>query len=286
MTTKAKRLLRKVVIIMNYAYNVSGKDRKKLVNIIAETISETANYANAPTYNFHIGEFTVTREGILEVGNVDEEQINSVIAALNEAGFDYENSDIISISYPLEGFSDEALQNLEKLIASKATLIKKALEIDELPIEVSENEIAFPWFKVDENTHAYSQFISQLCKTSKSKKRVTATAPESFENEKFTMRVWLIGLGLVGKEYSVCRKLLMQNLSGNSSWRFTEPQNGESKPRRERVHKEVVSVRFTPEILEQLAELAKHSNMSRNQLIESVVCEYVQAEFTAITESE
>ena len=276
---------------MKIAYNVSGKDRKKLVNIIAKTISETANYSNAPTYAFTIGAFTVTREGVLEVGNADEEQINAVIAALTEAGFDYENSDIISISYPLEDFTDEALQNLEKLIASKAPLIKKALEVDELPIEVGESEIAFPWFKADENAesiHAYSQFISQLCSTAKSKKRVTATAPETFENEKFTIRVWLIGLGLVGKEYSLCRKLLMRNLSGNSSWRFTEPQNGESKRSRQgvRVHKEVVSVRFTPETLEQLAELARHSNMSRNQLIESVVCEYVQAEYTTETAEE
>jgi len=44
------------------------------------------------------------------------------------------------------------------------------------------------------------------------------------------------------------------------------------------VQKEVVSVRFTAEILEKLAELASQSNMSRNQLIESVVCEYVQTE--------
>jgi predicted transcriptional regulator len=42
------------------------------------------------------------------------------------------------------------------------------------------------------------------------------------------------------------------------------------------VQKEVVSVRFTPEMLEKLAEVASQSNMSRNQVIESVVCEYVQ----------
>jgi predicted transcriptional regulator len=40
-------------------------------------------------------------------------------------------------------------------------------------------------------------------------------------------------------------------------------------------------VRFTPEMLNKIAELAQQSNMSRNALIESVVCEYVQAE-TAI----
>jgi len=87
------------------------------------------------------------------------------------------------------------------------------------------------------------------------------------------MRVFCIGLGLVGKEYALCRKLLMNNLEGNSSWRHSEP-----KPRKERVYKEIVSVRFTPDTLAKLAELASQSNMSRNAFIESVVCEYVQGE--------
>jgi hypothetical protein len=48
--------------------------------------------------------------------------------------------------------------------------------------------------------------------------------PETFENEKFTMRVWLIGLGMVGKEYALARKLLLKNLEGNSSWRYGTPK--------------------------------------------------------------
>ena len=85
---------------------------------------------------------------------------------------------------------------------------------------------------------------------------------------------------LVGAEYKLCRQLLSNNLSGNSSWRYSAPE-GESKPRRERVHKEVVSVRFTPEMLDKIAELARQSGMSRNMLIESVVAEYVQSEISA-----
>ena len=94
------------------------------------------------------------------------------------------------------------------------------------------------------------------------------------------MRIWLISLGMKGEEFAAARKLLLANLEGNSSWRYGN-ENGGLSPRRERVYREVVSVRFTPETLEQLAELASQSNMSRNQLIESVVCEYVQAELSA-----
>jgi hypothetical protein len=186
----------------------------------------------------------------------------------------------LTISFPLENFAPEAIENLKLMVAAKESLIKKALEVDELSIEQTESELQFPWFKADtspENITAYSQFVSQLCITAQSKKRVTAKAPESFENEKFTMRVFCIGLGLVGAEYKLCRQLLMNNLSGNSSWRYSD---GESKPRRERVHKDVVSVRFTPDILSKISELAKQSNMSRNMLIESVIADYVNKEYS------
>jgi len=186
--------------------------------------------------------------------------------------------EMLTISFPLEGFTPEAIENLKLMVAAKESLIKKALEVEELPIEQTESELQFPWFKADlppENITAYSQFVSQLCITAQAKKRVTAKAPESFENEKFTMRVFCIGLGLVGAEYKLCRQLLMKNLSGNSSWRYSD---SESKPRKERVHKDIVSVRFTPDMLAKIAELARQSNMSRNAFIESVVCEYVQGE--------
>jgi hypothetical protein len=53
---------------------------------------------------------------------------------------------------------------------------------------------------------------------------VTAKAPERFENERFAMRVWLIGLGLVGDEYKLIRKLMCQSLSGNAAWRYGKPE--------------------------------------------------------------
>ena len=55
---------------MKLAYNASGKNRKKMVDIIAATISTEVAYNNAPTYSYSIGEsFTVTREGDLEIAD-------------------------------------------------------------------------------------------------------------------------------------------------------------------------------------------------------------------------
>jgi len=43
-------------------------------------------------------------------------------------------------------------------------------------------------------------------------------------NEKFTFRVWLVGLGLKGKEFKTARKHLIAKLSGNSAWRYGQGQ--------------------------------------------------------------
>ncbi|MCL2072003.1 MAG: virulence protein [Oscillospiraceae bacterium] len=267
---------------MKINYNVQGKERKALVNIIAETIGEEAVYEKAPTYNYTIGDFTVERDGTLSFNSatIDEKRVREVINALEEGGFKYEDSDSLSIGVPLEGFTPETLNNLRLMVESKAVLIKKALGVDSLPIEVGESELTFPWFRSGlsrEETHSYAQFITELCRTAKSKKRVTAKPQEVFENEKFAMRVWLISLGMKGETFKATRHHMLKNLEGDSGWRYGN-ENGGLSPRRERVYREVVSVRFTPEVLGQLAELASQCNMSRNQLIESVVCEYIQSE--------
>lgn len=132
------------------------------------------------------------------------------------------------IEYPLDGFTTEAIDNLTKMVLAKEALLKKALDAEELPIQIPDDQrIAFPWFSIDTDSDtatAYTQFISALCKTAKEKKRITAKAPEAFENEKFAMRVWLIGLGMIGAEFGAARKLLMRNLSGDSGWRYGKPE--------------------------------------------------------------
>jgi len=218
-------------------------------------------------------ETAVEIEPQAEVGDSPEGEDNGEISEDSEDG-------IFTISYPLGGFTSVMLDNLEKMVNSKAPLIKKAIGADSLPIEIDGEEVKFPWFAKCEHSDmmAYAQFIERICKTAQAKQRVTATAPESFDNEKFSMRVWLISLGCKGEEFAFLRKRLMRDLSGNSGFRYEDKQprnprsGGVSEP------KQVVSVRFTAEMLDKLAELASQSNMSRNQLIESVVCEYVQTE--------
>ena len=121
---------------------------------------------------------------------------------------------------PLQGFTPESLDMLSKMILAKEVLIKKALGATTLPIRIIDHKVVFDWFKScnSEDMEAYRQFIEALSETAKEKKRVTAKPQEHFENERFTMRVWLIGLGLIGQKYSRIRQLLTKPLSGNSAY--------------------------------------------------------------------
>jgi hypothetical protein len=296
---------------MEFKYNVTGQERKALVESISEILNIPAHYNGAPTFSYTIGEYYVDKEG-----TVTGEWNLHLMVALENKGFEYEPSktfhlitprgtlliqkqflttedaqaegydmyfshqgrgifskatekgenyryfavvgepfgqedpdgydgeaipdgaevsdistdkddgiDTITIEYPLEGFTPETLDNLVKMVESKEVLIKTALNTDTLPIQVLEDRVAFPWFKYTDNANlnAYMQFITLLCQTAQEKKRVIAKAQETFENPRFAMRVWLIGLGMVGAEFATARKILTKPLEGNSSWRYGKP---------------------------------------------------------------
>lgn len=119
-------------------------------------------------------------------------------------------------------YLDEAeLSRVRAIVASKATVLKKALETDDLSIERKEDKVCFPWFTdhgIDGEAKAYMQLISGIAKRAKMLTRITATESPS-DNDKFTMRLFLVSLNFKGPEYAFARKFLLRNLSGNSGWR-------------------------------------------------------------------
>jgi len=132
----------------------------------------------------------------------------------------------LAIEMSLEGFTPVALDNLTTLIDSKAGLIKKAIGADALPVvQTADGKLRFEWFPYTEDSYevgAYAMLIAQLCAVAKEQKRVTAKE-KPVENEKFAFRVFLIRLGFIGDEYKAARKILLRNLSGNSSWKNGAP---------------------------------------------------------------
>jgi hypothetical protein len=70
---------------------------------------------------------------------------------------------------------------------------------------------------------AYTHFIAALGKMSRDLKRISATEKE-VDNEKYAFRCFLLRLGFIGNEYKAERKILLKNLSGNSSWKNGAPK--------------------------------------------------------------
>ena len=124
----------------------------------------------------------------------------------------------LTVEIPLDKVE---VENLTKLLDAKGGLIKKALGISELPIEVLEDRAAFPWFSElpdADAVQAYTHFISALCQMSKNAKRVTVTE-KAVDNEKYAFRCFLLRLGFIGAEYKTERKILLKNLTGSSAFK-------------------------------------------------------------------
>jgi len=220
---------------MNVNYNVKGAQRKALVKAIESITGEKAVYLKTPTYNYEVGQFTVTVNGSVECDNFDDlERLTNDLAA---EGFVPEDEikrgkkkvkvqqpskeiiDDFSVTIPADKVN---MDNFWKLIDAKGALIKKSLGIDTLSCEIDEerNTVTFPWFKniTAEDSIVYARFITFLCDFSYNATRVNSKEYE-VENEKYAFRCFLLRLGYVGDEYKEDRKVLLKNLSGCSAWR-------------------------------------------------------------------
>ena len=132
-----------------------------------------------------------------------------------------EEDDLLTIELPKDGFTETALDNLQKLVDSKASLLKKSLGTEDLFIEVTEDMIKFPWFSTSADpmeVAAYTHLITAICEMAKKAKRVVAKE-RPVESEKYAFRAWLLRLGFIGSEYKHERAVLMKNLSGYAAFK-------------------------------------------------------------------
>ena len=175
----------------------------------------------------------------------DEQEEKAIVEEVTETEPQIETSEI---SVPLEGHSGITLKNLLNMIYSKQGLIQKALGISEgivgedfikelnvekiatvedfkkaiegkesctgIEFNFQQQNIRFKFLKAEaENITAYTQFIELLNKSAKELKHASYKA-KSTDNPKFTFRVFLIRLGMIGDEYKEARKVLLKNLEG------------------------------------------------------------------------
>lgn len=219
---------------MSVPYNLTGAARKALVQAISEILGKPAVYQGAPTFAYAIDFYSVDKNGALSYpDNISPEDARQLVSRLRERGYTPENDNTFTVELPRAGFSSTALDNLQKIIASKAELFKRALGTDTVDVEVLEDKLRFPWFTLhglEGEADAYSKLIVGICDMAKRQKRVVARE-RAITNDKFTMRVFLIRLGFIGPEYQTARTLLLRNLTGNSSWLAGPPPERRSRRR-------------------------------------------------------
>lgn len=220
---------------MKATYNVTGDERKALVRIISEVIGMKPVYMRMPTCAYVIAGITVEKDGaVVWDERTDDTTIDAVKAALSDAGFTAEEDtrpEVTSNEYglvvqmPKASFTEDSLNNLHRLIEAKGSLIKKALDVTELPITEEDDKLSFPWFTTEpdpDEVRAYTHFITALCEMARNQKRVTAKKKET-DNDKYAFRCFLLRLGFIGADYKTERKILLRNLSGSSAFRNGTP---------------------------------------------------------------
>ncbi|MDR1667868.1 MAG: hypothetical protein LBS03_09320 [Bacteroidales bacterium] len=240
---------------MRIQVNLGTRKRKELAEAVGEIIGQDSRYQGAPTYAYEIGRVTVERDGTLSFESKhirDAAFTHRLLEGLRGRGFAPEvieghlpqgleevvsdevsataaenapeppaetEPDKLVIQIPLEDFSSNAIENLRLLVASKATLIKKALKVSDLTIRQTEDTLDFPWFDTMPEALAikvYTQFIEQLCNMAKTQTRIIAVEKPT-DNDKFVMRLFLVRLGMKGDKYADARRILLRDLTGNGS---------------------------------------------------------------------
>ena len=239
---------------MRFEFNRTGAERKELVQAMGEILEVKPRYLGMPTAAYQVDYFHIDKTGAVEFDDrADSEEIENLLERLaergivaapaepaQETGTAKENADAennaeepgtapqgentgLTVAVPL---GMVLCGNLTKLLEAKGSLIKKALGIDDLRIEIDEEKVSFPWFSETpdaESAKAYTHFISALCEMSRNQKRITAKE-KAVDNEKYAFRCLLLRLGFIGTEYKGERKILLKNLSGSSAFK-----NGERK---------------------------------------------------------
>ncbi len=178
---------------MEIKYNVTGPDRKRLVQAIAQILESDAKYLGVPSCAYQVDNFTISKDGILSFDDqTNSSEAEQLIERLSEMSFEAEIEEVtdgLCIELPLK--------------------------------DTTEERIRFPWFDripEPEVISATAHFLGHMLDAAKSHKRVTAKEKET-DNEKYAFRCFLLRLGFIGDEFKETRRTLLRNLTGSAAFR-------------------------------------------------------------------
>ena len=252
---------------MTIICNVTGNERKRLAQALGAYLLWEPVYTKAPTFAYVVNNYVIDKFGTITCpDSATPEDVEQIVAHLIAEGFSpeiskadgpdeipaempdmaeepaeddplVENNPInddtkLTISVPRSKVPDDVLGRLKSIIANKGVLFKRALQTDDLPIEVSDETVSFPWFTLtgmEGEGEAYAQFIAHLVKMADEQTRVL-DKPYDGDNDRFAMRIFMVRMGMKGDKYALARKLMMKHLTGNSGWRYGAPPRKEEAP--------------------------------------------------------
>ena len=136
---------------MQIKYDLTGKKRKDMVQVISKAADYDAGYLGAPSFAYEIGDFTVTKDGTLEFSDrTDSEIVENVIEALHEAGFEAEAAEGEPTADEMETTETAAenepavdkTETEETATENKPTIDKTEIEITAAETDTYELEIS------------------------------------------------------------------------------------------------------------------------------------------------
>lgn len=107
-------------------------------------------------------------------------------------------------------------------------------------ITFEEDKVIFDGFRDvrdAEHLQTFMKLAAAMNKMAQTQKRVQAKETDD-SNEKYSLRVWLVRLGLNGAEYKTERKILMKNLTGHAA--FRTPADEEKWKARQQVKRDAL----------------------------------------------
>lgn len=202
---------------------VSGQERKVIAAVLGEVLEAPVKYAGVPSCAYEVAGWTISREGFLISPSYDAEDapaVKTVMDALKIAGVAPDGRLEVQIS--AERADEAALSNLDKILKSKETLIRKSLEAQgEIAARLEDGKLIFGFFSATTNKDEISACVLlmlRIWEQAQMLKRVVARE-QTVDNEKYAFRCFLLRLGFIGDRYRQERKVLLARLEGNMAFK-------------------------------------------------------------------
>ncbi len=211
--------------------------------------------------------YTIDREGRIITQEGKEIELDRLIkGSVEEEKIELTETPTLEIAIPMTDHTGATLRNLVNMIYSKQDLIKKALGLEDdiiqenFVIGINENKVETLEdfkatinnignsgcqgiiFNFEDNTITFRFIegegdaeklkvyillvVTMINQTAKNLKCASYKSKPT-DNPKYTFRVWLLRQGMIGDEYKQVRKILLENLDGNSVFRSGKPAKSE-----------------------------------------------------------